>query len=181
MPARPYKPKDKPRVEGGVQVVERWILAKLRHRSFYSLGELNEEIKILLVALNQKPFQKREGSRYSHFKEYEEKALKPLPAFPYEYAVFKRLKVTPDYHVPYNQHYYSVPYAYVGEKVDLRLTAHTLEILAKGQRIASHSRCSYPGKTTLPEHQPSHHRKHCEWTPESCFKWALQLGPSTLR
>lgn len=179
MPARPYKPKDKARVEGAVQGVERWILAKLRHHTFYSLSELNEAIKKLLKELNEKPFQKREGSRYSHFKAYEEKALKPLPASPYDYALFKRLKVTPDYHIPYEQHYYSVPYTYVGEKVELRITAHTLEVLAKGQRIASHTRSFYPGKTTLPEHQPPHHRKHCEWTPESCFKWAADLGHAT--
>jgi len=179
LPARPYKPRDKPKVENGVLVVERWILARLRHTVFYSLYELNQAISALLTELNNKPFQKMQGSRYSQFKELEQPSLKPLPARPYEYAQFKRLRVGVDYHLEIEKHYYSVPYQYAREEVEVRLTTHTLEILSQGQRIASHERHYSPGITTCPAHMPESHRKHQEWTPESCLAWGLSIGSST--
>jgi len=140
LPARPYKSRDNPKAENAVLIVERWILARLRHTAFHSLHELNQAMSALLVEFNNKPFQKMQGSRYSQFKELDQPSHKPLPARPYEYAAFKRLRVGVDYHIEVEKHYYSVPYQYTREEVEVRITAHTLEILLKGQRIASHER-----------------------------------------
>lgn len=179
LPARPYKPRDKPKAENAVLIVERWVLARLRHKVFYSLHELNQAIHSLLVELNNQPFQKIPGSRYSQFKELEQPHLKPLPARPYEYAEFKRLRASIDYHIEVEKHYYSVPYQYAREEVDVRLTSHVIEILSNGQRIASHERHYGPGVTTCPAHMTEPHRKHQEWTPESCLDWGLTIGIST--
>jgi transposase len=179
LPTRPYHPRDKPKVENAVLVVERWILARLRHQQFTSLHALNQAIKALLEELNNRPFQKMPGSRYSQFKELEQDALKPLPAKRYEYATFKHQLVNVDYHIEVDQHYYSVPHQYARETVDIRITAHMLEILKDGQRIASHIRSFKPGVTTLPDHMPEAHRQHCQWTPESCLQWAQSLGEAT--
>lgn len=181
MPARPYKPKDKASAESGVLLVERWILARLRHKVFYDLATLNQDIQVLLKGLNNKLFQKRSGSRASHFKEVEFPALKPLPARPYEVAFFKSVKIPPDYHILYEGHYYSVPYTLVGKEVTLRATAHTIEILFKGQRLASHPRRFSPGLSTCPSHGPETHRKHREWSLEKALKWAQELGPATAK
>lgn len=179
LPARPYKPRDKPKAENGVLTVERGILARLRHTTFYNLPELNQAISDLLAELNNKPFQKMQGSRYSQFKELEQPSLKLLPARPYEYTEFKRLRVGIDYHIEIERHYYSVPYQYAREEVEVRLTAHILEVLVQGRRIASHERRYGPGATTCPSHMSESHRKHQEWTPESCLAWGLTIGRST--
>jgi transposase len=179
MPARPYKPKDKAKVENAVLIVERWMLARLRHQVFYSLENLNQELKVLRKELNAAPFQKLPGSRASQFKAVDQPALKPLPLQPYVYAAFQRRRVGKDYHIELEQHFYSVPYTYAREEVDVRITAHTVEILAHGKRIASHERRREAGTTTLPLHQPDAHRKHQEWTPEACLKWAQEAGPHT--
>jgi transposase len=179
MPARPYQPRDKGKVESAVQVAERWILARLRHCLFYSLEALNEAIKGLLEELNKTPFQKLPGSRLSQFEMLDQPALKPLPERPYEYAEFKRRRVGKDYHIEVNKHYYSVPYSYARQEVDLRMTAHVIEVFANGERIASHERKRTPGTTTLREHMPEAHRKHCEWTLDIALAWALRVGPST--
>ena len=118
VPARPYKPKDKAKVEVGVQIVERWILARLRHHSFFSLAELNQCIATLLEDLNQKPFKQLPGNRQQAFEYLDQPALKPLPRYPYRYAHIKPVKVNIDYHVQYRQHHYSVPHQYVGEKLE---------------------------------------------------------------
>lgn len=179
MPARPYKPQDKAKVENGVLLVERWILARLRHQTFYSLAEVNQEIRRLLDHLNNKAFQKMPGSRLSVFEQLDKPALKPLPLKPYAYARFKRLRVNPDYHLEIDQHFYSVPYYYVGETVDIRLSAHVVEVYLKGVRIASHERKKVQGMTTLSEHQPPSHRHHQQWSVEASLKWALTIGPAT--
>lgn len=140
VPARPYKPRDKAKVEAARLLVERWILARLRNHRFHSLGELNLAIDELLVALNQRPFKKMPGSGQSLFEELEQPALRPLPARPYEFASFARGKVHIDYHVEVDYHYYSVPYQHAGQRVDIRLTASTVEIGLRGRRIASHLR-----------------------------------------
>jgi transposase len=175
LPARPYRPKDKPKVENAVLVVERWILARLRHQQFTSLDALNQAIWALLEELNHKPFQKLPGTRYSQFKELEQSALKPLPAKPYEYATFKRQLVNVDYHVEVDKHYYSVPYAYVKEVVDIRITAHTLEILKDGQPLpvmcvilGRGSQlyppiCQRPTATTISGHQRAACSGHKVW------------------
>lgn len=180
MPARPRKPRDKARVEVGVQIVERWLIARLRNRRFYWLAELNVEIRRLLTLLNARPFKKMPGSRQSWFEEIERPALRPLPSRPYEFATFSRAKVHIDYHVQVDYHYYSVPYQLVGETVDVRLTVSAVEILHRGRRITSHLRSfRRGGHTTKPEHMPESHRRNTKWPPHRLLNWAGKTGPST--
>lgn len=181
LPARPRKPRDKAKVEAGVLLVERWILARLRHRRFYSLAELNAAIAELLVHLNDKPFQKLEGSRRSWFELLERPVLRPLPPTPFEYAEFKRARVSRlDYHVEYERHFYSVPHNLVGQDVELRVTRSTVEILYHHRRIFSHVRSFHKGGyTTVPEHMPASHRAHREWTPQRIVRWAATIGAAT--
>jgi len=180
LPARPYKPKDKSKAEIGVQVVERWILARLRHHTFFSLGELNATIRELLVELNERPFQKLPGSRKSTFESLDRPALRPLPDAPYEYAEWKQAKPGIDYHVEVDKRYYSVPHRWVGHVLDLRASATTVEVFHKGQRVAAHARSHKDLFTTLPEHMPSSHRQHRQWSPGRFLNWAKDIGPNTL-
>ncbi len=180
MPARPYKPKDKAKVEVGVQVVERWILMRLRHVTFFSLAELNQAIRRLLKDLNQRPFKQQPGTRRSLFEQLERPALKPLPKQPFEYLDFKIARVNIDYHVRYEQHHYSVPHSLAREEVEMRVGEHSVHILFKGQPVASHVRKRTPGFTTLPEHMPKRHRKHQDWSPGRLMNWAQKLGPEVL-
>jgi transposase len=180
LPARPYKPRDKAKVEAGVQLVERWILARLRHHTFFSLPELNTAISALLTELNQRPFKKLPGSRHSQFVACDQPALNPLPLQPYEYAEWHKARVHIDYHLEVDGHFYSVPHRLVRQPVDVRLTTATVEILHKGERVASHRRSSHKGSfTTLPDHMPHAHRQHMEWTPGRFLNWALTIGPHT--
>ncbi|MEK7862037.1 MAG: IS21 family transposase, partial [Chloroflexota bacterium] len=151
IPARPRKPRDKASAEVGVQVVQRWILARLRHRRFFSLAELNTAIKELLRALNARPFKKLAGSRQSRFEDLERPALRPLPQARYQFATWSSAKVGLDYHAQVDHHYYSVPHQHVGERVDVRLSATTVELFLRSRRIASHLRSwARGGYTTLP-------------------------------
>ncbi len=181
LPARPRKPRDKAAVEAGVLLVERWILARLRHRRFYSLAEVNTAIAPLLEILNDKPFQKLEGSRRSWFELLERPVIRPLPAIPYEYAQFKLARVSRlDYHVEFDRHYYSVPHALVGQDVELRVTSATVEVLFRHRRVASHARsCVRGGYTTVGEHMPASHRAHREWTPTRLINWGISVGSAT--
>uniref|UniRef100_UPI00403EF7F7 Mu transposase domain-containing protein n=1 Tax=Pseudomonas sp. RL_105y_Pfl2_101 TaxID=3088708 RepID=UPI00403EF7F7 len=180
LPARSRKPKDKAKVEVGVQVVERWILAVLRNRQFFSLGELNTAIALLLDRLNQKPFKKLPGSRRSAFETIDQPALQPLPEHPYVYAEWKKVRVHIDYHVEVDGHYYSVPYQLVKHQLEVRLTAKTVECFHANQRVASHLRSAHKGRhTTQTEHMPKSHREHAEWTPQRLIHWAEQTGPNT--
>lgn len=180
IPARVKRPKDKAKVEAGVLLVERWILAALRNRTFTSLSELNDAIRGLLDRLNGRPFQKLPGSRRSMFESLDRPALRPLPATPYVYEEWSRARVGIDYHVDVDGHYYSVPSSLVKKQVDIRITAGTVEVLFKGNRVASHARSFLKGKpTTLPEHMPSSHRRYAEWTPERIRNWAATVGPQT--
>lgn len=177
LPARPYSPKDKSKAEVGVQIAERWIIAKLRHIKFYSLKELNNVIKELLQELNHKKFQKKEGSRYSQFVELEQFALKLLPNKPYELTYFKQLRVAKDYHIELEHHYYSVPYQYVYEVVECRYTQTTVEILHHNKRIAAHVRSDARGGiTTLSEHMPPAHKAHNSWNIDQFIAWATATG-----
>jgi transposase len=180
LPARPYKPKDKAKAEVGVQVVERWILARLRHHTFFSLAELNQAIDELLADLNERPFQKLPGCRRSAFELLDQPTLKPLPAVPYEYAEWKQAKPGIDYHVEVEKHYYSVPHRWVGHVLNVRATATTVEVFHKGQRVASHPRAHKGGFSTLSEHMPKAHRQHREWSPGRFLNWAKEIGPCTL-
>ena len=180
IPARPRKPRDKSKVEAAVQNVERWVLAPLRNRTFYSLAELNEAIRERLELLNNKPFQKLEGTRRSLFEALDKPALKPLPPERYQFAQWKKARVNIDYHVQVDHSYYSVPYQLVGEEVDVRITSTTVEILHKGRRVASHLRSPEKGHyVTDPKHRPASHQKHLEWTPSRIIRWAETVGPST--
>ena len=180
IPARPYKPKDKAKVEVGVQIVERWILARLRHQTFFSLAELNGAIRELLQHLNDRPFKKLPGCRHGAFGALDRPALKPLPATPYEYAEWKKARVNIDYHIEVAGHYYSVPHALVKRELDVRITATTVECLHQGKRVASHPRRHRKGAhSTVAEHMPKAHRKHLEWSPGRFLNWALAVGPAT--
>jgi transposase len=179
MPTRPYKPRDKAKVENAVLVVERWILARLRHLSFSNLVELNCALKGLVRELNSKDFQKQPRNRWDKFQELDAPFLKPLPVKAYEVATFKKLKVAPDYHLVIDHHAYSVPHTFVGETVDIRITAHIIEVFHQGQRIASHERQTKSGTTTVKDHQLPSHIYHQDWTQETALSWAQGIGQST--
>jgi len=178
IPARPHKAKDKAKVESAVQIVEREILARLRDRTFFCLGELNRAINELLGKVNDRPFQKLDASRRQLFEKLDKPALKPLPKRRYEYARFLQPKVNIDYHIEVLGHYYSVPFNLSGRPVDVRLTARVVEVLHRGRRVASHLRDDRKGHyTTDPSHMPKAHRKHAEWTPSRLIQWAGKIGP----
>lgn len=179
LPARPRKPKDKAKVEVGVQIVERWILARLRNTPFLSLAALNDRIRELVAELNERPFRKLPGCRRDLFERIEKPALRPLPPTRFEYCEWKTARVGIDYHVDVASHAYSVPHAFVRRVVDLRVTGTCIEVFHKGRRVAVHVRSSARGgHTTLPEHMPASHRAHREWTPASLLAWAASVGPS---
>ena len=180
VPTRVAKPKDKSKVEVGVLIVERWILARLRNQTFFSLAELNRAIADLLPLLNERPFKKLPGSRRELFEQLDRPALGPLPAQPYEFANWKTVRVNIDYHVEIERHYYSVPYQLVRKQLEARITAHTIELLHCGKRVASHPRSRQPGThTTVTEHMPRPHREYAEWTPRRLVEWANKTGPAT--
>jgi transposase len=180
LPARVRHPKDKAKVEVGVQVVERWILAALRNRTFFSLAEVNLAIAELLEKLNQHPFKKLKGSRKSLFVDIEKSALRPLPVERYELAEWKKARVNIDYHVELKEHYYSVPYTLVGCEVEVRYTATVVEVLYKHKRIASHRRDDRPRQhTTVSEHMPKSHRDYQQWSPSRMIAWAKKTGDAT--
>jgi transposase len=180
IPARPYRPRDKAKVEAGVQLVERWIIAVLRHQRFTSLAALNQVIDELVQRLNDKPFKKLEGSRASLFKELDQPALRPLALERYEFATWKKARVNIDYHLELERHYYSVPYQLAGQVVDVRCTNTTVEIFFKNKRVASHLRSYQRGRhVTNAAHMPDSHRRYLEWTPGRIVAWAEKNGPST--
>lgn len=179
LPARPATPQDKARVESAVQVVERWILARLRHTRLRDLGEADRAISHLLGPLNARVFQKLPGSRRSLFEELDAPALAALPPMAYEYAVFKTVRVHVDYHVEIARHRYSVPHALVGQQLDARLTASCVELLHGGRRVAIHARSERAGGfTTLEAHMPAAHRAHRQWSPSRLINWGQSIGPS---
>ena len=180
LPARPRKPQDKAKVEVGVQVVERWIMARLRHRQFFSVAELDEAVAQLLPALNQRAFKKLAGCRMDAFEKLDAPYLRALPATRFVWAEWKRATVNIDYHVAYEGHYYSVPHALVRQEVELRITRGTLEVLARGHRVASHPRNARKGGySTIAEHMPAAHRAHADWSPGRLMNWAASVGPAT--
>src|SRR5262249_31681235 len=144
VPARVRKPRDKAKVEVGVQIAQRWIVAALRHRKFFSLAELNAAIRELLVKLNQRPFKKREGCRKSLFEQIDQPVLRPLPQEPFELSVWSKATVNIDYHVQVYDSFYSVPYSLAQKAVEVRTTATTVEIFYQGTRVASHVRARKP-------------------------------------
>ncbi len=182
IPARAAKPRDKAKAEVGVQVVERWILARLRNQTFFSLAELNQAIAALLIDLNGRPFKKLPGSRHALFATLDLPALGPLPATPYQYAEWKRARVNIDYHIDIEGHYYSVPYALVKHQLDVRCSEHVIEVFHQGKRVASHPRSRLKGRhTTVAAHMPKAHRQYAEWTPTRLIRWAAGSGVATAR
>ena len=182
IPARPYRPRDKAKVEAGVLVVERWIIARLRHQQFFSLGELNEAIRKLLVFLNNHPFKKIKGCRLSHFETLDKPALKPLPTTPFEFFHQENVRVGFNSHVEIDDHHYSAPYTLVKKELKARITARTVEFLYQGKRVALHSRSYNKGLyTTVGEHMPTGHQAQMEWNPGRFLNWARDIGPNTLR
>lgn len=182
VPARVRKPRDKAVVECGVLVAERWILAALRHRRFFSLAEVNEAIAELLGKLNQRPFKKRPGSRASLFAELDQPAMRPLPAEPYDQSIWEQAKVHPDYHVQVGHCFYSVPYQLARKPVEIRATPTTIEIFHRGQRVASHVRLHQDHQASTEEaHRPPAHRAQTEWDAERLTAWAAKTGPHTAR
>ena len=180
IPARPVKPKDKPNAEGTVKVLETWILAALRNRKFFTFQELNKAIHKKLEEFNAKPFQKKKGSRLSAFLEEERDFLMPLPASPYETAVWSTATIQPDYLITVGNCKYSVPYEFIGKKVDIRAAENSIEVFYHGDRIASHVRKMYaPEPIYLPEHMPENHRKFLEYNTESFLDWGKSMGHST--
>jgi transposase len=180
IPARVRKPRDKAKVENGVLVVERWILAALRHRTFFTLSGLNEAIRELLVKLNERKFRKLDTTRAKLFEELERPALKPLPAEPFTFAEWKKARVHPDYHIEIERHYYSVSYRLIGEKVEARFSETVVEIFYKGKRITTHARSFAEGKhTTRPEHRPKKHQD-LAWTSSRLTDKGKAIGPSTV-
>ena len=180
LPARPYKPKDKAKAEVGVQIVERWILARLRHHSFFTLAEANQCIRALLEELNSRPFKQLPGNRQQAFETLDKPALKPLPQHPYQYVDIRRCKVNIDYHIEFDKHHYSVPHQYVGEQVELHASEHLIQLYFRQHPIASHVRAYRPGMTTEAGHMPTRHREHQQWNPGRLKNWAKDIGPEVL-
>jgi len=181
IPARPGKSRDKAKAEVGVQVAQRWILARLRKQTFFSLGELNERIAELLEELNERTMKVYGKSRRQLFEELDKPAMKPLPARRFAYGEWKiDVGINIDYHIEIGHCYYSVPYQLAGEKVDARLNAMTVEIFYKGRRIASHMRAFRRGQfRTNPAHMPKSHREHLKWSPSRLMHWGGTIGPNT--
>jgi transposase len=181
LPTRPRRPRDKAKVEAGVLIMERWIIGRLRNRRFHSLAELNAAIRELLVRLNdERPIRRLGLTRRQLLEELDRPLLKPLPVEPYLFAEWRIRRVGIDYHVDVERHYYSVPYRFAKDAVEVRLTARTVEVFAKGERIAAHLRSSGNGKhTTVQDHMPSSHRRYAGWTIERIRRDAALIGPST--
>jgi transposase len=180
VPARPYRARDKAKVEVAVQVATRFIIAKLRDRKFFSLSELNAAIAELVTQINNRVSRHLGASRCALFEELERSALKPLPAEPYVFAEWKECRVGLDYHIEVEKHYYSVPHQLLREKVWARITARTIEVFHRGKRVAAHVRSSSNRKhTTVREHMPSSHRRYADWTPERLREQAGAIGRHT--
>jgi transposase len=182
VPARPYRPRDKAKAEVGVQVAQRWIVAALRHRTFFRLEDVNQAIRELLERLNHRPFRKRDGSRAGLFAAVEKSALRPLPAERFDLSQWSRARVNIDYHIVFDANLYSVPYHLVHELVEIRATPTTVEVFHKGERVASHVRGRGREQVfTQKEHRPKSHQAHLEWTPSRMVNWAEKIGPHTAR
>jgi transposase len=191
LPARPRRPKDKAKVETGVLIVQRWILARLRNRTFFELGELNHAVAELLEELNHRPFKKLQGTRESAFIELEKAVMRPLPAVRYELAERRVARVNIDYHVEYSGRYYSVPYTLVHAQVEVRATSAMVEVFAAvlprshgsqyapGDRVATHARCYGRRGMAVTDalHRPAHHEEQV-WPPERILGWASKFGPA---
>ena len=182
IPARPLKPKDKAKAENGVLIVERWIMAILRHETFYTLTHLNQRISELLLRLNTKPFQKLPGDRTSQFHTHELPAMRALPLLAYQYTFIKKVKVNVDYHIEVNKHYYSVPYGLLKKQIEAHVSEKTVKLYHQNQCVAQHLRSHrIGGYSTKVEHMPKAHQDYAKWTPERLIQWAGKLGEYVLQ
>ena len=180
IPARPYKPKDKAKAEVGVQIVERWIMARLRKETFFSLQQLNHRIAELLKWMNNKVMKQYDASRNDMFQRLDKPALKPLPEQAYQYTYVKQVRVNIDYHVEIDKHYYSVPYSLAGKQLEARITGQLVMLQHGSQTVATHPRAYLPGRhTTQESHMPTAHQKQ-QWSPTRFEHWADSIGPHTL-
>lgn len=180
IPARVRRPKDKAKAEVGVQVVERWILSRLRKQTFFSLAEANAAIRTLLDGLNRRPFKKLPGCRRDAFESLDRPVLKPLPSQPYTFAQWKKVRPGIDYHVEIDGHYYSIPYQLRGQQLDARITSNSIECFLQRKRVASHIRSFQKGRhTTVSDHMPKGQQEYADWTPERLIRWARTIGPRT--
>ena len=180
VPARPYKPRDKAKVEVGVQVVQRWILARLRHRTFFSLAELNSAITALVEQLNDRPMRGWGTTRRALFDQFDRPVLSKLPTVAYEYADWRRRRVGLDYHVEVDRGFYSVPHQLLRQEVEVRLTTGTVEVFHRGKRVASHVRGAARHRpSTVIKHMPSAHRRCRDWTHERIRHEAAAVGDDT--
>lgn len=180
LPTRPAKPRDKAKAEVGVLIAQRWILAVLRKRTFYSLAEINTAIGECLEILNTRPMRRLGKSRREVFETLDRPNALPLPLQAYEYAEWIKATVSFDYHVEVDHHYYSVPYRLLRRKLDVRVTSATVEVFHKGERVAAHARSHVrAGYTTLKEHMPPEHQQYAEWSPERFIQWAGKTGKAT--
>jgi transposase len=178
LPARAAKPRDKAPVENAVLQVERWVLAPLRHRQFFSLAEADAAVAAKVAELNSRPFRGEATSRGELFESLERPALGPLPGEAFELAVWKRGRVNIDYHVEFDRNYYSVPFRHARQAVEVRTTATTVEVFRSGTRVASHARSLARRRyVTDPAHMPAAHRAHLEWSPSRLISWAQGIGP----
>ena len=180
IPARPRAPRDKAKVEAAVLVAERWILARLRHEVFHTLGALNARIRELLTWLNDRPMRSYGGqSRRALFERFDRPALRPLPTTRYEHADWRQARVNIDYHLDVEHHLYSVPHQLFGEQLDVRVTATMIDIYRRGARVYVHRRSfAVGGFTTIPEHMPKAHRAHLEWSPTRLINWGATDRPA---
>ena len=179
VPARPYKPRDKAKAEVAVQVVQRWVLARLRNQRFFSLEQLNAAIRALLENLNDRVMRHLGLSRRQLFEQVDRPALRALPTEPYVYAEWKRCRVGIDYHVEIEKHLYSVPHTLLRQEVEARITAGTVEIFVRGKRVATHIRSPGRGRpTTVADHMPSSHRRYADWNLERFHRDAAAIGPA---
>lgn len=182
IPARPRHARDKARVEQGVLLTQRWVVAALRKRQFFTLSQLNEAMRELVDKLNQKPFRKLPGSRIELYQKLDRPALAALPSQPYVFAQWQKTRVGLDYHVEVEGHHYSTPHQLVGHQVEVRYTASIVEILYRGKRAASHPRSTeIPGQSTEPAHRPKSHQRYLEWNPTRLLEWAATIGLFTVR
>jgi transposase len=181
LPTRPRKPRDKAKVEVGVLIIERYVLARLRKTRFFSLAELNVAMREIVTDLNARVMRKVGVSRVELLETIERPKLKGLPSEPYQYAEWKKCRVAPDYHVEVDHHYYSVPSRLIREQVEARITDTTIEIFHRGSRIASHVRSRLHNRhTTIQQHMPSAHRRYAQWTPSRMMRHAALIGPATI-
>lgn len=179
VPARPYKPKDKAKAEVGVQIVERWIMGRLRHEVFYSLKQLNQRIAELLVSLNERQMKKHPGSRRTQFETLDKPCLKPLPRHAYEFIRVKPVRVHLDYHVEVDKHYYSVPHNLVKQQLEAHIKGQLVQLYHRAQLVATHPRCYREGQhSTQEHHMPTAHQK-MQWSPQRFERWAYSIGPHT--